>query len=125
MRESQKLELWKRKDYGTASIKKIMAGEGSSHYSFISKGTHNNKHKQSVAASSSINEDREEQENRVSEMLVGSVRNLETDNPLYNEGANNNHCYNAWLSDTSRTNSIMTGDENPLQNFLISQMAVI
>jgi hypothetical protein len=60
MRDSKKLELWKRKDYGTASMKKIMAGEGSTHYSFISKGTQNNKQKKSVAASSSINDDREE-----------------------------------------------------------------
>jgi hypothetical protein len=59
-------------------------------------------------------------------MLVGSVRNLETEKPLFHEGEGNNYCYNAWLSDTSRTNSIMTGeDHNPLQNFLISQMAVL
>lgn len=59
-------------------------------------------------------------------MLVGSVRNLETENPIFPEGEGNNYCYNAWLSDTSRTGSIMTGDDvNPLQNFLISQMAVL
>jgi hypothetical protein len=58
-------------------------------------------------------------------MIVGSVRHLETDNPLHNDGEEKNYCYNAWLSDTSRTASIMTGGENPLQDFLISQMAVI
>ena len=58
-------------------------------------------------------------------MMVGSVRNLESENLLFPEGEGNNYCYNAWLSDTSRTNSIATGDENPLQNFLISQMAVL
>lgn len=59
-------------------------------------------------------------------MLVGSVRCIDDQNDfLHQAGNDNNFCYNAWLSDASRTGSMMTGEENPFQNFLISQMAVL
>jgi len=101
-----------------------MAGEISTyHPSIISKSSKNDKYED---VSSSINDDKEIQENRLSDMLIGSVRNLETENPQFFDDEGDNHCYNAWLSDTSRSGSMMTGDGvNPLQNFLISQMAVL